>query len=549
MGRRYTRALDSLPCPGGKHVTTGTAKPASTGHLLRSSAMVSFMTQISRVLGMVRDIVLANAIGAGHTPGADAFFLAFRIPQFLRRLFAEGAFQQAFVPVLAEYRARGDKVAVRDLVDHVAGVLGGTSLAVSALVVLASPWFTVLFAPGFWLHDPERFGLTSEMLRITFPYLFLITMTGFASSVLNTYDRFAAAAATPILMNVTLILAATVATPWFEQPVFAMAWGVLISGVVQLVFQLPSMRKIHLLPVPRWKWRHEGVQRILKLMVPALFGVSVSQINLMMDSILASFLPTGSVAWLYYSERVSELPLGIFGVAIATVILPSLSRSHIAESPKEFSATLDWAIRLNLLIGLPAALALIVLATPILSTLFQHGQTTAHDIMMSAWAMRAYGVGLIGFMMIKILAPGFYSRQDMKTPVRIAVISVVAAQIMNVSFMIVFHQTLGMGHLGLALATALAAYINSGLLFRALRQQGIYRYSRGWGRFVWQALAANCSMVLVLLALLQQWPDWSVYSWEWRVVYLAVMCAAGLASYFAVLLATGMRPRHLRLQA
>lgn len=525
------------------------ATPASTRHLFRSSAMVSIMTQISRVLGMVRDIVLANAIGAGHTPGADAFFLAFRIPQFLRRLFAEGAFAQAFVPVLAEYRARGDKAAVRDLVNHVAGVLGGTSLAVSALVVLASPWFTILFAPGFWLHDPERFGLTSEMLRITFPYLFLITMTGFASSVLNTYDRFAAPAATPILMNLTLIGAATIAVPWFEQPVFAMAWGVLLSGVVQLVFQLPSMQKIHLMPVPKWDWHHEGVQRVLKLMVPAIFGVSVSQINLMMDSILASFLPTGSVAWLYYSERVSELPLGIFGVAVATVILPSLSRSHIADSPKEFSSTLDWAIRLNVLIGVPAALALVVLATPILSTLFQHGQTTAHDIEMSAWAMRAYGVGLVGFMMIKILAPGFYSRQDIRTPVRIGVISVIAAQIMNVTFMLFFQHVYNIGHVGLALATALAAYINSGLLFRALRKQNIYEYGRGWGRFIIQMLTSNGAMVLVLGGLLHLWPDWSAYSWQQRILYLAVMCSAGISVYFAVLLMTGLRPKHLRLQA
>ncbi|HNE25504.1 MAG TPA: murein biosynthesis integral membrane protein MurJ [Pseudomonadales bacterium] len=523
-------------------------KPLSTRHLFRSSFMVSVMTQISRILGMARDIVLANAIGAGHTPGADAFFLAFRIPQFLRRLFAEGAFQQAFVPVLAEYRARGNQQAVRDLINHIAGVLGGTSLAISVLVVIASPWFTVLFAPGFWLHDPERFGLTSELLRITFPYLFLITMTGFASSVLNAYDRFAVAAATPILMNVTLIIAAVVAVPWFEQPVFAMAWGVLISGVVQLVFQLPSMQKIHLMPIPRWHWKHEGVQRVLKLMVPALFGVSVSQINLMMDSILASFLPTGSVAWLYYSERVSELPLGIFGVAIATVILPSLSRSHISASPREFSATLDWAIRLNVLIGLPAALALIVLATPILSTLFEHGETTAHDIAMSAWAMRAYAVGLIGFMMIKILAPGFYSRQDMKTPVRIAVISVVAAQIMNVSFMWVFDKTLNMGHLGLALATALAAYINSGLLFRALRKQGIYRYAQGWGRFIVQVVAANGSMVLLLCALSYKWSDWSVYAWQWRIIYLTIMCSAGVAIYALTLLITGLRVSHLRLQ-
>ncbi len=521
----------------------------SAGKLLKSSAMVSFMTQISRVLGMVRDIVLANAIGAGHTPGADAFFLAFRIPQFLRRLFAEGAFAQAFVPVLSEYRTRDDKLAVRQLISAVAGVLGGTSLAVSALVVLASPWFTVLFAPGFYLNDPERFGLTSELLRITFPYLFLITMTGFAGAILNSYDRFAAPAATPILMNLTLIGAATIAVPWFDQPVFAMAWGVLVSGVVQLVFQLPFLQKIHLMPVPRWDWHHEGVQRVMTLMMPALFGVSVSQINLMMDSILASFLPTGSVAWLYYSERVSELPLGIFGVAVATVILPSLSRSHIGKSPKEFSATLDWAIRLNLLIGVPAALALILLATPILSTLFEHGETTARDIMMSAWAMRAYGLGLVGFMMIKILAPGYFARQDMKTPVRIGVISVVAAQIMNVSFMWGFDHYFAMGHVGLALATALAAYINSILLFQGLWKGGIYVFGGGWLRFLSRLTLANAAMLAVLFAMLQQWSEWSVYHWQQRVVYLGIMCAAGMGVYFLVLLLTGLRPRHLRLQA
>lgn len=520
---------------------------ATSRQLLRSSALVSVMTQLSRVLGMVRDIVLANAIGAGHTPGADAFFMAFRIPQFLRRLFAEGAFSQAFVPVLAEYRARGDAAAVRQLVNVVAGVLGGTSLGVSLLVVLASPWFTVLFAPGFFFNDPERYGLTSELLRITFPYLFLITMTGFAGAILNTYDRFAVPAATPILMNLTLIAAALVAVPWFEQPVFAMAWGVVVSGVVQLVFQLPALQRIHLLPAPRWDWHHEGVQKVLVLMMPALFGVSVSQINLMLDSVLASFLPTGSVAWLYYSERVSELPLGIFGVAVATVILPSLSRSHIKSSPTEFSATLDWAIRLNLLIGVPAALALIVLATPILSTLFEHGQTTAEDIRMSAWAMRAYGVGLVPFMLIKILAPGYFARQDMKTPVRIGVISMVVAQVLNVSFMLGFHYGFRMGHVGLALATALAGGVNAGLLFQGLHRGGVYHFAPGWRRFVCQTVLANLAMVLVLQTLLSQWSDWSGYGWQQRVTYLSVLCAGGLVTYFGVLVVAGFRRHDLRL--
>lgn len=524
-------------------------KAITTRHLFRSSALVSVMTQISRVLGMIRDIVLANIIGAGNDPGADAFFMAFRIPQFLRRLFAEGAFAQAFVPVLSEYRTRGNQAAVRSLINAVAGVLGGTSLAVSVLVVLASPWFTILFAPGFWLHDPERFGLTSEMLRITFPYLFLITMTGFASSVLNTYDRFAIPAATPILLNLTLIGAATIAVPWFEQPVFAMAWGVLVSGVVQLVFQLPAMHKIHLMPVPRWDWHHEGVQRILKLMLPALFGVSVSQINLMLDTVWASFLPTGSVAWLYYSERVSELPLGVFGVAVATVILPGLARCHASASPREFSATLDWALRINLLIGVPAALALMALAVPILSTLFGHGRMEHSDILMSAWAMGAYAFGLVPFMLIKVLAPGFYARQDMRTPVRVGIIAMVVAQILNIVLMFSLHHWFRMGHVGLALATALAACVNAGLLFRALVTKGIYERTTGWGRFGASLVLASAAMVAVLLALLRVWPDWAGYSWQQRVLYLGVMCAAGLAVYFAMLLATGLRPRHLRLQA
>lgn len=519
----------------------------SSRQLLRSSALVSLLTQFSRVLGMVRDIVLANAIGAGHTPGADAFFMAFRIPQFLRRLFAEGAFSQAFVPVLAEYRAKGDAAAVRQLVNVVAGVLGCTSLGVSLLVVVASPWFTIVFAPGFFLNDPERYGLTSDLLRITFPYLFLISMTGFAGAILNTYDRFAIPAATPILMNLTLIGAAVVAVPWFEQPVFAMAWGVLLSGVVQLVFQLPALQRIHLLPAPRWDWHHEGVQKVLTLMMPALFGVSVSQINLMLDSVLASFLPTGSVAWLYYSERVSELPLGIFGVAVATVILPSLSRSHIKDSPEEFSATLDWAIRLNLLIGIPAALALGVLATPILSTLFEHGQTTAEDIRMSAWAMRAYAVGLVPFMLIKILAPGYFARQDMKTPVRIGMVAMAVAQVLNVSFMLGFHHVFRMGHVGLALATALAGGVNAWLLFRGLRKGQVYHYAPGWRRFVFQSLFANALMLLVLTLLLSQWQAWSSYDWQHRVAYLSVLCAGGLLAYFGALVLAGFRRHDLRL--
>lgn len=525
------------------------APKVTTRHLFRSSAIVSVMTQLSRVLGMVRDIVLANIIGAGSSPGADAFFLAFKIPNFFRRLFAEGAFAQAFVPVLSEYRQAGNRAAVKALLDAVCGVLGTSTLLLSVLIIIASPWFTILFAPGFWLHDAERYALTSQMLQITIPYLFLITMTGFAGAILNTYDRFTIPAATPILMNATLIVAALCAAPFFEQPVFALAWGVLASGVVQLIFQLPFLKQLQLLPRPKLQWKHEGVQKILTLMVPAMFGVSVSQINVMLDTIWASFLPKGSVAWLYYSERVSELPLGVFGVAVATVILPSMARSFARKSEREFSATLDWALRINLLIGVPAALALMVLAVPILSTLFGHGETTAHDISMSAWAMGAYAFGLVPFMLIKVLAPGFYARQDMKTPVKIGIIAMVLSQVLNVILAYSLHHYFKLGHVGLALSTALAACVNAGMLYQHLHAQRVYHRTSGWLKFSAQLVTAALLMVVCLLALYRLWPDWESYSWYQRVLYLAVMCVAGLGVYGLALIACGVRPRHLKLQA
>ncbi len=386
------------------------------------------MTMLSRVLGLLRDIVIAKVFGA--SANADAFFVAFKIPNFLRRLFAEGAFSQAFVPVLAEYKAEGSVAAVKALVDRVAGVLGGTLLFVTGISMFAAPLITTIFAPGF-VSQPEKFYLTTEMTRITFPYLFLISMTGFCGAILNSFGRFAVPAFTPFFLNLSLIFAALVAAPWFDEPVFALAWGVLLAGVVQLLFQLPSLYRLDLVPRPIWDTSDKGVRRILKLMVPALFGVSVSQINLLLDTVLASFFPTGSVSWLYYSDRLTELPLGIFGIAIATVILPNLSAHRAAARDEHFSATLDWAMRWVLLIGVPSALALIVLAEPILITLFQYGELTSHDVDMSALSLRALSLGLVAFMLIKVLAPGFYAHMDTATPVKIGIIAMVANMVMN----------------------------------------------------------------------------------------------------------------------
>lgn len=524
-----------------QEVGAADVKPAAG--LLRSSALVGMMTMLSRVLGLVRDVVFARFIGA--EAGADAFFVAFKIPNFLRRLFAEGAFAQAFVPVLSEYRAQGSVAAVRGLLDRVAGCLGLTLVMLTGLAMLGAPVLTAVFAPGF-LDDPVRFPLASDMIRVTFPYLLLISMTGFAGAILNSYDRFAVPAFTPVLLNVVLISSAILAAPYFDPPVMALAWGVLAAGVIQLLFQLPFLARLGLMPRPKVDWKDEGVRRILALMAPAIFGVSVSQINLLLDTVLASFLPTGSVSWLYYSDRLSELPLGVFAIAIATVILPGLSRQHASEDPQKFAQTLDWAVRLVLLIALPAAVALVILSQPILMTLFQYGKTTTADIAMSALSLKAYAVGLVAFMLIKVLAPGFFARQDMKTPVKIGVIAMVSNMFLNLLFVLPFYFLWNIGHVGLALATSVSAFINMGLLWRGLVKEGVYRSVSPWGKTLLQLLFANLSMAAVLLLLMTQFNGWAEWLWTERVMALALLCVAGLGVYGVALLVAGLRPRDIR---
>ena len=508
--------------------------------LLRSSAITGSMTMMSRVLGLVRDLVMAHILGAGGA--ADAFFLAFKIPNFFRRLFAEGAFSQAFVPVLSEYRQNGPHAAVKDLVDRVAGCLGSALILVTVLAVVGAPVVAFIFAAGYY-DDPLKFSLLSELIRITFPYLLLISLTGFAGAILNSYDRFAVPAFTPVLLNICMIFAALVAAPWFSQPAFAMAWAVLVAGILSLLFQLPFLLRLHLLPSPKLGWRDPGVRRILALMVPALFGVSISQINLMLDSILASFLPDGSVGWLFYSDRLVELPLGVFAIAVATVIMPSLSRQHAAQSTEQFSRTLDWALRLIVLIALPSTLALVILAQPILFTLFHHGQMAVRDILMSSYSLQAYALGLLAFMLIKVLAPGYFSRQDMKTPVRIGIIAILANIVMKLILVAPLNIYFHLGHVGLALATAAAAYVNAGLLYRGLRRAQVYIPDSGWWRLLLRYGTANAVMAMVLLGLLSVWSDWAEWDWLQRSVRLAVTCAAGFIAYVLTLLLVGVRPR------
>nr|VFJ48073.1 MAG: putative peptidoglycan lipid II flippase [Candidatus Kentron sp. FW]VFJ71392.1 MAG: putative peptidoglycan lipid II flippase [Candidatus Kentron sp. FW] len=495
-------------------------------------------TLVSRVLGLIRDIVIASVFGAKEE--ADAFFVAFRIPNLLRRLFAEGAFSPAFVPVLSEYKNRRSHAEVRELVSHVMGKLGGIVLLTTLVGILAAPLLVIAFAPGFFLHYADKYTLTVQMLMITFPYLLFISLTAVAAGILNTYGRFGVPAFTPVLLNLSLIAAALWLAPQLAEPVTALAWGVFIAGLAQLLFQIPFLYRLRLLSWPRFRGAHEGVRRIIRLLLPALFGVSVSQINLLFDTLIASFLVTGSVSWLYYSDRLVEFPLGVFGIALATVILPNLSRHHIHGSADRFSETLDWALRIVLLIALPAATGLAVLAGPMLTTLFQYGQLGEYDIRMASLSLMAYALGLIGFVAIKVLAPGFYARQDTRTPVRIAVIAMLANMVLNLILVFPF------AHAGLALATALSAFLNAGLLYLGLRKQDIYRPGRGWGQFTSRVLTASLIMAAILLSVKGHPALWTSASAVTRALWLFGLISIGASGYFCTLFLLGLRPRDLR---
>ena len=528
--------------------TSGDKRAGSAKGLLQSSALVGSATMASRVLGLLRDVVLANLVGA--TSNADAFFVAFKIPNFLRRLFAEGAFAQAFIPVLTETREQGGLEAVRALVDRVTGVLGGVLILLTTVTILAAPLVALVFAPGF-ASDVSKLSLTADLIRITFPYLFLISMTGFAGGILNSYGRFGVPAFTPVLLNLSLIAAALFLAPALKEPVYALAIGVMIAGLLQLLFQIPSLYRLDLVPRPRWDTQHPGVRRILTLMIPALFGVSVSQINLLLDTVLASLLPAGSVSWLYYSDRLTELPLGIFAIAVATVILPNLSsqraRAEAVGKDPAFTATLHWALSLIVLIALPATAALLLLAKPILTTLFQYGAFGPGDVDKATWSLRAYALGLTAFMLIKVLAPGYYARQDMKTPVRIGIIAMVANMVMNPMLIFPLMWIFDLGHVGLALATSLAAWLNAGLLYRGLRREGLLL---GASR---DRLFRTIRIVLAIVAMLGAlWLCLPASDW-WqnavalhRALAMAVMVIVGGLAYVATLLCLGIRPRDLK---
>lgn len=512
--------------------------------LLKSTATVGAATIISRILGFVRDVVLAKMFGASGA--TDAFFLAFRIPNFMRRLFAEGSFSLAFVPVLSEYKANGDQRALRDLIDHVTGTLAAILLVLTALGIFAAPLILSIFAPG-WLADSRpEFNLSAGMLRITFPYIMLISLTALAGGILNTFGRFLVPALTPILLNLSLIAAALLLSVRLEVPVTALAWGVLVAGFAQLLVQIPALMRLGLMPRPRWGWHHSGVRRIIKLMIPTLFGSSVAQVNLLVDSMIATFLVTGSVSWLYYSDRLLEFPLGVFGIALATVILPNLSQKHAKSSTAEFSATLDWALRLAVIITVPAAVGLVILAAPILITLFQYDAFQLDDVRMSAYSLVAYSAGLPAFIVVKVLAPGYYARQDTKTPVKIAVVAMVTNMLLNLIFVgLLLHYGFEGPHAGLALASSAAAYLNAILLYRGLRKREVYMPDRGWLR-LWIAIILACTaMGALLFFMTHDIESWHQATAGLRVKNLTLSISFGVLVYVFTCMVTGLKTHDL----
>ncbi len=501
-------------------------------NLLKALATVSAMTLLSRILGFARDAIIARAFGAGAA--TDAFFVAFKLPNLLRRLFAEGAFSQAFVPVLAEYKNRRGEEATRVLVGRVATMLFVALMGVTALGVLGAPLIVLISAPGF-AASPDKFQLTVDLTRIVFPYILFISLVSLSGGILNTFSRFMVPAFTPVLLNVAMILAAALAAPWFAQPVLALGWGAFLGGILQLGLQIPALKKLGLLP--RWDWapKDEGVRRILMLMGPAALGVSVSQISLLINTVFASFLATGSVSWLYYADRLMEFPTGMLGVALGTILLPSLAKHYADDDPGEYSKLLDWGLRMTLVLAAPAALALGMLAVPLIATLFLYGEFTPHDVEMTRQALVAYSIGLLGLILVKVLAPGFYARQNIKTPVKIAIFTLLATQAMNLAFI------WQLKHAGLALSIGLGACLNAGILFHQLRAQGIYALRSGWRGFLLKLALALLAMGAFLWFAMMDEARWLTYGFSQRITHLLGLVVGGASVYFATLRLLGIR--------
>lgn len=503
-------------------------------NLLRTLSTVSSLTLLSRVAGLVRESLKAFAFGAGVQ--MDAFEAAFRLPNILRRLFADGAFSQAFVPILAEYqRARGD-AATRDLVGKVGSLMAMTLIVVSVLGIVAAPWLVYALASGFE-RTPGKVELTTQLIRIMFPYILFVSLVSLAGGVFNVYRRFAIPAFTPVLLNVSMIVAAIFVAPHVDPPILALAWGVAAGGVAQLALQIWPLARLHMLPRPSFSWRDEGVRRVIGAMGPAVLGVSAAQISALINTQLAAYLGNGRISWISYADRLMEFPSALLGVALGTILLPSLAKHHHDANYAQYSELLDWGMRLAFLLALPAALALALLSVPMITTLYQYGRFTINDVWQTRAALMGYSVGLLGLIAVKILAPGFYARQNMKTPVKIAFLTVLFAQTLAVILMF------QIGHAGLTLATSLGACFNATLLYVSMRRAGHYVPRAGWSAFLTKVIAALIVLGVVLWFAPGEDAFW-IHAGLWsKVGRLSWVLAAGVVSYFAALWLMGFRLR------
>jgi putative peptidoglycan lipid II flippase len=492
------------------------------------------MTLLSRVSGLLRETLKATIFGAGVQ--MDAFEAAFRLPNLLRRLFGEGAFSQAFVPILAEYRRKRGLDATRQLVGNVSTLLAVVLIALSIAGSLAAPWLVYLLAGGF-AKTPGKVELTADMIRIVFPYILFVSLVSLAGGVLNVFRRFAIPAFTPVLLNLSIIGAAIFLARFVDPPIIALAWGVAIGGIAQLVLQIRPLLAIGMLPKPSFAWRDPGVRRVLVAMGPAVIGGSAAQISALINTQLAALLGNGRISWITYADRLMEFPSALLGVALGTVLLPSLAQHYSDEDHDEYSALLDWGLRLAILLALPAAVALALLALPLVSTLYQYGKFTINDVLQTRAALLGYSVGLPALVLVKILAPGFYARQVMKTPVAIAFFTVLVTQTLAV----IFAWPLGLEQAGLTLATSIGACCNAGLLLWLLLRKRYYRPRPGWLPFFGKVCAASAVLAIVVAWLMGVDATWLHAAVLQKVGHLALVIGAGAVAYFGMLFALGFR--------
>jgi len=540
-----------------------TARGGKPRSMARGVLSFGGMTLLSRVFGLVRDQVFNATFGTNWM--TDAFWVAFRIPNFMRRLFAEGSFSTAFVPVFTEIKETRSHDDLKALVARTAGTLGGVLLLVTALGMIFAPQLATAFSQAEPVPGQDQ--LITDLLRLTFPFLLFVSLTALAAGALNSYHRFGWPAFTPIILNLCMIAGALwgskLAESFGELPIMAMGWAILAAGILQLLFQLPQLAQLDLLAWPRWGWNHPDIRKVMRLMVPTLLGSSVAQVNLLFDTFIAAMLVHGSQSWLSTADRFLEFPLGVFGIALGTVILPTLSRHHVNTDRAGFSKSLDWGLRTTLVIILPAMLGLMLLSLPLVSTIFQYGKFTAEAARMTALSVFGLSFGLPAFALVKTVLPGFYARQDTRTPVRAGLVAMVANMVFNVALLALLYalwvpdaakaegvmttlaRVPGL-HFALGIASALSSYLNLLLLWRWLRKADVFDLQPGWGRFLLRMLLANAAMAAAVLAGLHLAPEFTEAGKWQRIGWLALLVGGGAATYALAMLALGFRPRDFR---